>query len=386
MSFAKTPGTPVGGGTVHPGGSVADPELATLLKQYKRGVASRYKGLRRSELEEVQPGGIHVSPKIDGELWFMVPNEGAVVLASHNGRVLQGNIALLTEAAATFGARAGAGAVIAGELFAVGRKPRARVGDVARCLGSSGDSKLLGFQAFDLVRMPDGEPPPESYAERLALFQEWLEGGKRVQAVKTEVVGDHAAIEERYDTWVASGKAEGVIARAANGRIYKIKPEFTIDCAVLGFTERTEDPGQARSLLLGLFREDGSVQVVSSCGNLGTAERRSALHAALVDTVVPSQFRRVSHSGAMFRLVKPTMVVEVKCTDAAAEDGAGEPIRQWTLRLDGALHQKSLPEGLFGTCRVAHSDSLTSASEGRLCYNAAQPVVRPPLRLQGTVT
>ena len=41
MSFAKTPGTPVGGGTVHPGGSVADPELATLLKQYKRGVASR---------------------------------------------------------------------------------------------------------------------------------------------------------------------------------------------------------------------------------------------------------------------------------------------------------------------------------------------------------
>ena len=108
----------VGPGNLAPPGSVTDPELATAISRYKRGVASRYTALVPEEVgSRLPPGPYFVSPKIDGEQWCLVFDEGEVFLANPNGRVLAGDIPVLAEARKLADKAVGT-TVIAGELYA----------------------------------------------------------------------------------------------------------------------------------------------------------------------------------------------------------------------------------------------------------------------------
>ena len=300
-------------------------------KLYKRSIASRYRALRQHELSELPEGPLHVSPKVDGELWFVSISAGSLALIAPNGREIQGDVPLLDELKKTIGTRT-KDTLIAGELFAAGGQGRPRVGDVSAALSDTGDAKRLGYQAFDVV-LHDGIPAPVDYAERYALLESLFAGGKRAKAIKTFETTT-SEVEALYTELVDSGKAEGLVARAPDGRIFKIKPAFHIDCVVIGFTLRQAAPTQVRSLLLGLVRPDGTTQVVGACGNLGTDAQRESLYARLSDTVVDSRFRRVSGSGAMYQLVRPALVVEIVTTDVQAHDSAGEPLMDWALSLD----------------------------------------------------
>ena len=67
----------VGQGNLAPPGSVTDAALATAISRYKRGVASRYTALVPDEVgTRLPPGPYFVSPKIDGEQWCLVIDEG----------------------------------------------------------------------------------------------------------------------------------------------------------------------------------------------------------------------------------------------------------------------------------------------------------------------
>jgi hypothetical protein len=321
-------------GTLYPPGSNLDTELLARLTGYKKSVARRYFGLRDNEIDKLPHGSLHVSPKIDGELWFMAMRDGAPVLVAPNGRVLVGQLPLLVEAAKTFGTRAAEGTLVAGELFVISPSGRPRVGDVGLTLSGNGELKRLGFAPFDLLSL-GSEDGAEAYADRLEALDELYAGGKRCKVVRTEVLKGEAEVRARYDDWVASGKAEGLVARAEDGRVYKIKPAFHLDCAVVGYTEKIEEPGLARSLLLALVRPDGTFQIVGSVGAIGDEEQRRALHQRLAGTEVASTFRRVSSSGSLYRLTRPEFVVEVITTDLIAEDSSSSPVRQWALRLDG---------------------------------------------------
>ncbi|MAO82972.1 MAG: hypothetical protein VX405_08950 [Myxococcota bacterium] len=346
MTWLQGSGEQLGSGRVYPAGSVNDRELMGCLQMYRRRVASSYRGLKGSELGELPAGEFHVSPKVDGELWFLVKRDQSVVLIASNGRVLSGDLPLLKEASASFGSRAADGFVIAGELFGLSGKGRPRVGDVAALLGGDGDVARLGYQAFDVVSVADYGTPPDVYSDRFAELQRLLSDGKRVKAIKTAVTNDPVEIKSHYDAYVETGKAEGLVLRSGDGRVYKVKPSFTLDCVVLGFTERAEDREQARSLLLGLVREDGSLQLVGACGNLGSDEERKTLKSKLLPLVIPSDFRQVSGSGAMYRLVQPEVVVEVECTDLQAMNSSGESIERWAI-------QWSEEAGWQPLCRVA---------------------------------
>jgi hypothetical protein len=279
------------------------------LKIYKRTIASRYRCILNNELDELLEGKYRVSPKVDGELWFINVTSKGVSLIAHNGDIL-----------------------IAGELFALAKKGRPRVGDVAHALSLKGDPKKVGFQAFDLL-IYEGEEPSADYAERYGILETILEGGERVKAIKT-MEASRSDIAEIYQDLVVSGKAEGLVARAEDGRIFKIKPAFHIDCAVVGYTQSRKKSNQVLSLLLGLERPDGTIQIIGSCGNLGDGKRSKDLYEALSKTTVDSQFRKVSSSGALYQLCKPSIVVEIVCSDVQSDDSRGDPIRQWALGLD----------------------------------------------------
>lgn len=326
----------LGDARLAPQGSLTDPDLSRRLAHYKRAVASRYKAVLPQELAEAVPrGAMHVSPKIDGELWYLVIDDGEVFLASPTGRVLTGDVPLLADARKNVVPRVKGRTVLAGELWGARREGRPRSRDVAMALGGEGDLSRLAWTGFDVVLVGDEEHgTPREYQERLDLIQSLVEGGKRVRAVKTEVVQAPGDAARLYGEWCEGGKAEGLVIRGADGRVYKVKPAFHLDVAVVGYTVRTEDAHQARTLLGAVMRQDGSFQIVGSIGNLGNDDARRDLLTRVQGTEAPSRYRYASRTGALFQFVEPRMVIEIAVTDIQSEDANGRALPRMVLDHD----------------------------------------------------
>jgi hypothetical protein len=332
-----------GKGLFAPAGSIRDYDLSKLVAGYKRTIASRYRAIRPDEVDVLPRGELLVSPKIDGELWFLVfdasQEEGQrVVCVAPNGKVLSGDIPFLDEARDIGLPRAEGQLVLAGELFAIRKGARPRHGDLKRAISGGADAEVqrVGFHAFDLLTGGDEQDPgpmPE-YETRLEAMRRVLHGGKRVQAIKTVPVEGPDRVRELYAEWVDGGKGEGLVVRSKEiGRTFKLKPVFTLDAAVIGFTERGDEEEAIRSMLLAVMKDDGQFQIIGSCGNMGDLDLRQQLYGQLAPNAIESSYSYASSSGALYRFVRPTLVVEVKVTDVQPEDSAGRPIKRMVLEL-----------------------------------------------------
>lgn len=332
-------------GFLAPAGSLQDLELSKQVAGYKRTVAARYRAISPDEISYLPRSPMLVSPKIDGQLWYLhhradakdgdSDGDGETVLLAPNGKVIGGSLPFLDEIRKNVVPRTEGDLLVAGELFALRQGGRPRVGDLGSALGGGPDAEVarLGFFAFDLLEGGDAEAPEAAseYRDRLETLRRLFDGGQRAQAIKTDEVHSHEEVQERFAEWVEGGKGEGLVIRPEDGRIYKLKPIFTLDAAVIGFTEQTDAEDHVRSVLLALMRKDGRFQLLGSCGNLGTDDFRAALYEKLAPHVTESKYRYASSTGALFQFVDPTMVVEVKMTDLQVEDSQGRPIRRMVL-------------------------------------------------------
>ena len=337
MSAPKT--KPLGKAELREAGDLANPELGATLSVYRRSVAGRYRAIQSANmLTELPDTTLLVSPKVDGQLWYLIAESNDVWLASPTGRSIRGPLPIIDEARKTLGARAKDRVVVAGELFALATTGRPRCGDIAARLaeGADADTKRLGFLAFDLVQGGDAEcpHPSDDYPERYATLERLLAGGKRVRAIESVSCSGPDEVRAKFVEWVESGKAEGLVARDPVGRIYKIKPRLSLDCAIVGYTERSNAPDQVRSILCAVMRHDGSYQLIGATGNVGSDADRASLHKLLSPTLAASNFRFASDAGAMYRFVRPETVVELTATDAQSEDARGQPLRQHVLLYD----------------------------------------------------
>lgn len=331
----------VGKGHHAPPGSVTDPELATAISRYKRGVASRYDALLPEEVDErmIKDSGYYVSPKIDGEQWCLVIDGDDVFFANPNGRVLAGDIPVLAEAR-KLAKRAVGITVVAGELYATRESGRSRHGDLATALGSDesgAGADRVSFAAFDIVWGGDGQArmPLGPYEDRLALLRRLLDGAERLRPVKTEEVGDIAQIDALYGDWAADGKAEGLVVRPKNiPKVYKVKPSVTVDAAVIGYTLSSVDNGRCGSLLMALIREDGQFQIIGHCGNLGSEDARREWLERVKPLECDSNYSEANSRGAMFQLVRPELVIEVRISDVQAENTSGDIVPRMVLAHD----------------------------------------------------
>jgi len=308
---------------------MSDTLLDDLATRYKKGVASRYRAIGPDEIGSIPRGRCFASPKIDGELWFAELADGRATLFTRNGRRIADSPAVTALTAAA--GRAKARMVIAGELHVRDGSPRPRVGDVAAAL-AAGKHERLAFRAFDVLELGDG--PPVAYEDRLAALREVFAGSgdEAAGVMPTEDMTDPAGLAEFVTEWVTSGKAEGLVVRSSSGEIFKVKPSFTIDAVICGFTTRANEPDQARSLLIGLVRPDGAVLLVGSCGNMPGEQVRREVLKTLLDHECESRFRHASNEGSLYRFVRPQVVVEVTCTDLQFEDSSGNHIRKWVIR------------------------------------------------------
>ena len=225
---------PLGEGRQAPAGSFRDPGLAALLAGYKEDVARRYQSLPPDRTHEsLPPGSIVISPKLDGETWFLKKDAGGARLLSPTGRIIHA-IGLTAEAERLLGGWQG---LMAGELYAVVDIGRPHVFDLHAALGGgpAAETQRLRWAAFDLLRDGDGNAQALPFIKRTQRLQELLQSGQSIHAVAFEELDGGVAVREAFERIVTRGGAEGIVALSEDGRAWKIKPQITLDAAVVGF-------------------------------------------------------------------------------------------------------------------------------------------------------
>jgi len=295
-----------------------DPELIDFLAAYRRKVAGNYRPLLLDDLGSLPSSGLLVSSKIDGELWFLVSSQKTVFLTNTRGRVIFGDIPILTQAK-----KLPENTIIAGELYAQVDGRRSRVGDLAALLAGAekADVNKLSFGAFDLLRNA-GAAIEGAYPQRYVVLNELITASDQLYVLQSDEM-DRAEVLAKFEVEVATGQIEGLVVRLPTGLIYKLKPSVTIDAAVIGFTTKSDQPELARSILMGLMHPDGCIQIFGACGNLGSDEDRKTLCTQLNKLKVVSPIRYASDSGSLYSFVKPEVVVEVKVSDLQLERSDG---------------------------------------------------------------
>jgi hypothetical protein len=318
-------------------GALRDEALLETLQRYKRQVAKRYRVVEPDIIEQILPSEeLFLSPKLDGELWFLLKKGDDVALAAYNGRVLV-DVAPLKGVKEHFAKSEFARLndfVVAGELVATMGTERPRSFHVGTSLNDPQGENVLSFHAFDLVSENSEDRLGIPYETRHAWLEKHL--GSLPETSKIRVVlterGDPMLVAQRYREWVLGNRFEGVVVRSQRGLTYKIKPTMTIDVVVVAFGERvTGDVRQVRELQVGLFRDDGSVQLVGSVGNGLSEDDRARWHAKLAAIESPSAFRLANREGTLCRFVRPEVVIEMRVSDLLVSDAWDAPLRRMAL-------------------------------------------------------
>lgn len=299
---------------------LCDSGLIDLMLAYRRRIAGNYRSLRPHEIGALPSVRMHVSKKIDGELWFLVSLQGQVFLSNSKGKVIAGDIPVLKGA---FGLPDGT--VIAGELHAIVEGRRARVGDLAAAMagGPDADVKSILFSGFDLVRDGKANTDTLNYDGRYARLSELIGHGTNAEVVSSEIINTTEQLRGMFEKWVVTGKSEGLIVRMDSGLIYKLKPEITIDAVIIAYTTKADKPNLVRSVLLALMHDDRTYHILGGCGNLGSDEDRKALLSKLSHVKEDAQIRYASDSGSLYTFVSPDIVVSVKLTDLQVDRSDG---------------------------------------------------------------
>ena len=297
----------------------------SIAKQYKCAVAAKYRPLKPEEISLIPSGKILVSKKIDGELWLAHVNPNEATLFAKGGRFMKEGI--IIESLKSCLPNNVKNLIVAGELY-IQKDFRERVGDVAKAI-SEKDFNNLSFAIFDLIKI-EGKSLPLNYEKRLEELQSIFKQKNNLKVIETKEISDKNNLKDFYEKSVKIENAEGIIIRTGSEITYKVKPSISIDALVVGYTNKVNEPEKVRSVLLGLKRDDSSIQLIGACGNL-SGSLKEELYRKLEDIECESKFRHSSSDGNLYRFVKPEMVLEVKCTEIQSEDSNANSIRRMVL-------------------------------------------------------
>ena len=307
--------------------------MNAVLKTYKTQVASRYIPLAPEDLGRrmLESEGYHVSRKLDGHLYFLCADGDGVWLENHGGNVIE-ELPLLEEAKK---ALKGTSCILAGELYTVDDKERTYGFSVPSALEDAPDT--LRFGGFDVVQL-DGKPFSAPWKEVFAKVESLLGTDGMVHAIAQTRMESRADVAKRLEEEMAAG-SEGIVVRLEDGPTYKVKPYVDLDLVVLGYCEDDGDrEGMLREFLVGLARPEGQFQMLGKVGNgFSDAERKKWLK-AVQGSEVESNYLEVSGSNVAFTMVKPELVIQVRCLDLLAETARG-PIRRPVLTWTGKVFE-----------------------------------------------
>lgn len=289
-------------------------------KEYKRKVAGGFIAISGDDLESKLSGSsIYVSKKIDGEfnlLWF---DGKQSVLINGNGKV-KDSIPLLKQASEAFSANGVKSLTAAVELHLDESDGRSRVAGVMSAIANN--STALTLSLFDLLEV-DGEDVKEADYKTLLEKADNLLRSSGMGTVSLNHATNPKEVMEIYQQTVIERGAEGLVIRSSEFPIiYKAKPVYTIDAAIIGFTEG-EESDKVREILLGLMHEDGTYSQVGRTGNGFSEEQKAQLFETLSANKTESSYIEADKRKVAFHMVKPAVVVEIACNELTTENSKG---------------------------------------------------------------
>lgn len=298
------------------------PEAATTVTDYKQHVCKRYVSLNPDQLDHRLGGtSYQVTRKYDGELAVLFYDGTEVYTVNTGGRLRLG-LGVHADALAALRAAGVKQAVLPAELYVAESGGRTRVFDVSAALADPTRRAELRLAVFDVLSI-DGElHRPASYAETHA----WLSRvftGDIAHPVEMVDAASRQQVIDLCQSWVIDGGAEGLVVRTDLPFVYKVKPVYTLDVAVVGYSENPDNPSQVRSLLVALATDDGSYQPVGHVGSGLTEASRSELHARLSPSEVPSSYIETDTNRVAFHMVRPELVLELRINDVLFESTSG---------------------------------------------------------------
>src|SRR5436190_2850475 len=317
-----------------PSTALADPGLLPKVQEYRRISGSRMIPLDREGMKQKIPAAEHhVSRKIDGEFTVLIFRGGLAFTLNPGGTVRVG-LPFLDEAASLLSKSGISDAMIAGELYVYKEVGRTRVHDVsttARGPKSDGDLKSLRFAVFDVISI-DNKNVMQPFTDTWRSVTKWFGKGERIHPVEAKTAKDSGEIGKLFEEWVEKEGAEGLVVRSDTAGIFKIKPRHSIDVAVLGFTESVADrQGMLHDLLMGVQRDDGTLQVLGRVGGGFTEDQRREMLSDLKDMVVESEYAEVNSDHVAYQMVQPEWVAEVSCLDLISQTTRGGSVDRMVL-------------------------------------------------------
>jgi hypothetical protein len=317
-----------------PATAIADPTLLPKVQEYRRLASARMQPLDRDDIRQKIPAAeYHVSRKVDGEFTVLIFRDGQVFSLNPGGTVRAG-LPWMEEAAKLLSKAGVKEALIPGELYVgrTDRRPRVHdVSNVARQPQSAGDLQSLNFAVFDVISI-DGTTVNQPFAATWKTIQKWFGEGQRIRPVEAKPAKDAREIEQIFAEWVDQQDAEGVVVRSDLGGMFKIKPRYTLDVAVIGFTESVGDrQGMMHDLLLAVMRPDSTLQLLGRVGGGFSDDQRRGFLSDLKDMVVESEYAEVNSDHVAYQMVDPNWVIEISCLDLISQTTRGAPVNRMVL-------------------------------------------------------
>ena len=315
---------------------MADPFVPLKAQEYRRNLGSRMMALDRNSVKEKLPAcDCFVSRKMDGECTLLLVSGDQCCSINPGGTVRMG-LPFMQEAIELVGKSRHKQMLIAGELYATRDDRRPRVHDVSRIArqpDSQSDLENLHFAVFDILDI-DEKPGPNKYADVHKIIESVFKGGKKIHPVETTRAKTIDDVIKLFEKWVDGEGAEGLVVRSDTGGQFKIKPRISLDVAVLGFTEGTDDRiGMIHDMLVGLMRADNSFHILGRVGGGLTEDQRRQWLSDLKDMTADSNYAEVNDSVA-YQMVRPEWVIEISCLDLISQTTRGSSIDRMVLGYD----------------------------------------------------
>jgi ATP-dependent DNA ligase len=228
------------------------------------------------------PPDASYEPKWDGFRSILFRDGDEVELGSRNERPLTRYFPELVEAAA---AELPDRCVIDGEIVIAAEHGldfealQLRLHPAASRVRMLAGKTPAAFIAFDLLALGDDDYTGRPFTERRAALVEALAASGPAFHV-TPATTDPAIAQRWFDEFEGAG-LDGVVAKPLtvtyqpNKRVmFKIKHQRTADCVVAGYRLHKSGNDAVGSLMLGLYRDDGTLASVGVIGAFPMAKRR----------------------------------------------------------------------------------------------------------------
>ncbi|MDR2475077.1 MAG: hypothetical protein LBD45_04385 [Bacteroidales bacterium] len=322
-------------------------ELSAKAVNYKKDVVKSYLSLNPAQISsQISGNDFYVTRKYDGELNLIFYENGEVFILNRSGRVRIG-LPCVEEAGKALANAGIMQAIVPSELYLDETNGRTRVFDVLEALADEKRTHNLRLAPFDVYEI-DGELyKPASYEQTYSKLKAVFDATETCRPVKMQKATSKQEISAIFDQWTLVDGGEGLVVRCELPFVYKIKPRYTVDVIVVGFSEGVgEQKGQVRSLLLAMMPDEGLYQIVGRSGSGLNEDLKKQLFDQLTPAITDSQYIETDSNHVAFHMVKPELVIELIVNDVLFETSSG-PIVNPLLELQhGHYVRRSSVDGI----------------------------------------